>query len=88
MTPYGVTDAVESQRSAHAPAHTMTPAAEDLPDVLPTDRLNGRGMATPVWRDELRRIPNVRNGFTVVGALPSRSASSSPPRGSTRGGRT
>ncbi len=37
--------------------------------MLPTDRLNGRGMATPVWRDELRRIPNVRNGFTVVGAL-------------------
>ena len=41
----------------------------DLPDVLPTDLLNARGMATPVWRDDLRRIPNVRNGFTVVGAL-------------------
>ena len=48
---------------------TLVPSPEDLPDVLPTDRLNIRGMATPVWRDELRRIPNVRNGFTVVGAL-------------------
>ena len=48
---------------------TMVPAPADLPDVLPTDRLNIRGMATPAWRDELRRIPNVRNGFTVVGAL-------------------
>ena len=47
----------------------MVPAPADLPDVLPTDRLNIRGMATPAWRDELRRIPNVRNGFTVVGAL-------------------
>ena len=70
MTPYGVTEAVELARDRpHTPAHTMAPAVQDLPDVLPTDRLNGRGMATPVWRDELRRIPNVRNGFTVVGAL-------------------
>lgn len=51
------------------PDHTMAPALDLLPDVLPTDRLNVRGMATPVWRDELRRIPNVRNAFTVVGAL-------------------
>src|SRR6187399_652356 len=48
---------------------TLVPSADDLPDVLPTDRLNIRGMATPAWRDELRRIPNVRNGFTVIGAL-------------------
>jgi fatty acid desaturase len=48
---------------------TLVPAQADLPDVLPTDRLNSRGMATPEWRDELRRIPNVRNAFTVVGAL-------------------
>ena len=75
MTPYGVTDAGTTdvgstprpdQTSA---ARTMAPAAEDLPDVLPTDRLNERGMATPAWRDELRKIPNARNGFTVVGAL-------------------
>ncbi len=67
MTPYGVTS---TQRSASTPTtHTMAPAVEDLPDVLPTERLNERGMATPDWRDELRRIPNVRNGFTVLGAL-------------------
>ncbi len=67
MTPYGVTS---TQRSASTPpTHTMAPAAEDLPDVLPTERLNERGMATPAWRDELRRIPNVRNGFTVLGAV-------------------
>src|SRR6478609_8495595 len=74
MTPYGVTNAGTDVGSAPnsdqtSPAHTMAPAAKDLPDVLPTDRLNERGMATPAWRDELRKIPNLRNGFTVVGAL-------------------
>ncbi len=77
MTPYGVTNAVTERTDVGSaprsdqtsPAHTMAPAAKDLPDVLPTDRLNERGMATPAWRDELRKIPNVRNGFTVVGAL-------------------
>ena len=80
MTPYGATDVGSTPRPDQtsplqtsplhtSPAHTMAPAVEDLPDVLPTDRLNARGMATPAWRDELRRIPNVRNGFTVVGAL-------------------
>ena len=78
MTPYGVTNAVTDagtdvgsmpRSDQTSPAHTMAPAAKDLPDVLPTDRLNERGMATPAWRDELRKIPNVRNGFTVVGAL-------------------
>ena len=48
MTPYGVTS---TQRSASTPTtHTMAPAVEDLPDVLPTERLNERGMATPDWR--------------------------------------
>ncbi len=76
MTPYGapprVTDGVTDgviDVVGTSPAHTMVPDAQDLPDVLPTDRLNERGMATPAWRDDLRRIPNVRNVFTVVGAL-------------------
>ena len=76
MTPYGapprVTDGVTDgviDVAGTSPAHTMVPDAQDLPDVLPTDRLNERGMATPAWRDDLRRIPNVRNVFTVVGAL-------------------
>jgi fatty acid desaturase len=48
---------------------TLVPSAELLPDVLPTDLLNERGMATPVWRDELRHISNSRNVLTVMGAL-------------------
>ncbi|MET0909832.1 MAG: fatty acid desaturase [Ilumatobacteraceae bacterium] len=56
-------------RGDRGPVATLVPPTENLPDVLPTDRLNIRGMATPQWRDELRRIPNVRNAFTVVGAL-------------------
>jgi fatty acid desaturase len=48
---------------------TLVPAADDLADVLPTERLNRRGMATPVWRDELRSISNGRNALTVTGAL-------------------
>src|SRR5215204_4518327 len=61
-----------SATTAHIDAavpRSLVPPPEHLPDVLPTARLNARGMATPVWRDELRRIPNMRNGFTVGGAL-------------------
>ena len=48
---------------------TMIPGDELLPDVLPTDRLNARGMATRELRDALRRIDNVRNIGTVIGAV-------------------
>ncbi len=48
---------------------TLVPSNEVLPDVLPTDRLNQRGMAVRDLRDELRRIPNVRNVGTVIGAM-------------------
>ena len=47
----------------------MVPTDDMLPDVLPTERLNDRGMATRELRDELRRIDNVRNVGTVVGAV-------------------
>ena len=50
-------------------APTLVPSSAQLPDVLPTERLNERGMATRAWRDELRKINNVRNAVTVVGAL-------------------
>ncbi|HEY2702264.1 MAG TPA: fatty acid desaturase [Candidatus Dormibacteraeota bacterium] len=50
-------------------ALTMLPAPEILPDVLPTERLNARGMARPPVRDEYRRIPDARNALTVAGAL-------------------
>ena len=45
------------------------PSSDQLPDVLPTDRLNGRGMAIDPLRAELRRIDDVRSVFTVAWAL-------------------
>lgn len=44
----------------------MVPPASALPLVLPTDRLNAKGMPLPFLRDELRRIPNLRNAGNVV----------------------
>ena len=55
--------------ASRAGAETMVPPAAALPDVLPTDRLNGRGVLARPWRDDLRRIPTVRNVVSVVGAL-------------------
>jgi fatty acid desaturase len=48
---------------------TLVPGPNQLPDVLPTDRLNDRGMAKPPLRQELRRISNVRNIGTVLWTL-------------------
>jgi fatty acid desaturase len=50
-------------------AATMVPSTELLPDVLPTERLNARAMPVRPLRDDLRRIPTVRNVLTVVMAL-------------------
>ena len=47
----------------------MAPPDALLPDVLPTERLNVRAMPTRPLRDDLRRIPTVRNVITVVMAL-------------------
>lgn len=47
----------------------MVPDSALLPDVLPTDRLNGRAKPTRPLRDELRRVSNVRNSITVAGSL-------------------
>jgi fatty acid desaturase len=45
----------------------MVPPAGARPDdVLPTDRLNGRGRPVGPLRDELRRIPQARNVANVV----------------------
>jgi fatty acid desaturase len=44
----------------------IVPDADALPDVLPTDRLNERGMARPPLRDELRRTHDLRNAANVV----------------------
>lgn len=45
---------------------TVVPAAEALPDVLPTERLTESGMAVPELRAELRRIDDVRNIGSVL----------------------
>ena len=47
-------------------ATTMVPAADLLPDVLPTERLTATGKAVPDVREKLRRIPNAANAFSVV----------------------
>jgi fatty acid desaturase len=47
---------------------TMVPPAERLPETLPTERLTASGRPVPDVRAELRRIPNVGNAGTVLGA--------------------
>jgi fatty acid desaturase len=47
----------------------MVPPADALPDVLPDDRFNSRGMPIRALRDELRPIPNARNAVAVVATL-------------------
>jgi fatty acid desaturase len=51
------------------PPSGMVPSADQLPDVLPTERLNARAMPVRPLRDDLRRIPTGRNVLTVAGAL-------------------
>ena len=52
----------------HGMVATMVPPAERLPDALPTDRLTATGRPVPPVRSELRRIPDLRNAGTVIGA--------------------
>lgn len=49
-----------------ATRRSMVPATADLPEVLPTDRLQATGMPVPALRDRLRRIPNGRNVLNVL----------------------
>ena len=44
----------------------MLPSHDDLPQVLPTDRLLANGKPVPSLRSELRRIPDLANGWSVV----------------------
>lgn len=46
---------------------TMLPDPALLTDVLPTDRLGPTGRPVGALRDELYRIPNVRNAISVAG---------------------
>ncbi|WP_040494175.1 fatty acid desaturase family protein [Ilumatobacter nonamiensis] len=47
----------------------LVPTDGELPEVLPTERLNERGMARNPLRADLRRIDDLRNIGTVIGAL-------------------
>jgi fatty acid desaturase len=47
---------------------TLVPPAGRLPDVLPTARLSESGRPAPEIRERFRRIPDFRNGVTVIGA--------------------
>jgi fatty acid desaturase len=47
----------------------MVPPPAALPDVLPNERFNARGMPVRALRDELRSIPNARNAVAVVATL-------------------
>ncbi len=55
--------------NASTSRHDMVPPESALPDVLPTERLNDRGMAVGDLRTELRVVPNLRNGVAVVSTL-------------------
>jgi fatty acid desaturase len=46
--------------------HSVVPPAELLPDVLPTDRLREGARLRTDLRADLRRIPDLANGATVV----------------------
>jgi fatty acid desaturase len=50
-------------------ATTMLPARDLLPEVLPTERLTASGRPVPPVREELRRIPSLRNAVTVAGVF-------------------
>jgi len=47
-------------------ATTMIPEPRLLDAVHATDRITEAGRPTPEFREELRRIPNVRNAFAVI----------------------
>jgi fatty acid desaturase len=61
--------AVTLEPGLAAGRRTMVPADADLPDVLPTERLNARGVPARALRDELRRIPDARNAVAVMATV-------------------
>ena len=55
-----------SRMDQPAEHRSMVPATADLPEVLPTERLQASGMPVPALREQLRRIPNGRNVLNVL----------------------
>lgn len=47
----------------------MVPPASALPDVLPTERLTDRAKPVAGVREQLRRVPNLRNAVAVTATL-------------------
>jgi fatty acid desaturase len=47
-------------------ATTMLPRPEALERFRPTERLTADARPVPSWREELRRIPNVRNALAIL----------------------
>ena len=45
---------------------TMIPEPDLLDDFVPTARLTDKARPAPGWREELRRIPNLRNAISVA----------------------
>ena len=62
-----VSDApAEPPTPAETTGRNMVPPKSALPDVLPNERFNERGMPIRELRDELRKIPNARNVVAVL----------------------
>lgn len=57
----------EEAKVLHKVSGSMEPAAEVLPEVLPTTTLNARGRPLGPLRESLYRIPNARNVANVIG---------------------
>ncbi|MGH9026503.1 MAG: fatty acid desaturase family protein [Acidimicrobiia bacterium] len=47
-------------------AATMVPADDLLVDPAPGSRITAAGRPTPEWREELRRVPSLRNAWSVA----------------------
>lgn len=63
------TGTTATSNAAPRPDVSMVPPPDRLPQVLPNDRLNARGMPIRELRDELRRIPDLRNTVAVMATL-------------------
>jgi fatty acid desaturase len=64
-----MTATLAALRSTAGRRTNMVPPAGALPDRLPTERLNARGMPVPGVREPLRRVPNARNVAAVLATL-------------------
>jgi fatty acid desaturase len=64
-----MTQLADAPDSTGTVRRTMVPPDSALPDVLPNEKFNARGMPVRALRDDLRRIPNARNVVAVTATL-------------------